>query len=323
MLIKWGVTTLLRSRVVNRAVRAAARVRGHRLVLVYHRVGVPPQADCQVLPTVPVDVFRTQLQALGEIADMVALDEILTPGNNQHPRGADRRRLAIALTFDDDLPSHVSEVLPILREMRMPAAFFLSGRALLGRGPYWFQQLEALLVRHGPLRTAALLEAPRTTAPLTLVCERNPSMRRRVAELSAAMPDPQVLSPDAIAELAAAGMTVGFHTVDHDILLGMDDASLGAAVNRGRHSLQATVGGRVRFFAYPHGKADARCARAVRDAGFDAAFTGHPGPVKSRLDRYLVGRWEPGSLGVGDLLAKLAVQLHRPSPTAANSEVGS
>ena len=49
---------------------------------------------------------------------------------------------------------------PMLRELGVPAAFFLSGRALHGLGAYWFQHLEALLVAHGEPRAAALLGLP-------------------------------------------------------------------------------------------------------------------------------------------------------------------
>ena len=72
----------------------------------------------------------------------------------------------------------------------------------------------------------------------------------------------------------------------------------------------------MRYFAYPHGKADARSAAAVRAAGFDAAFTGRAQPLRRDDDRYRLGRWEPGALGVDDLLVNLAVRLHRVAPAS-------
>ena len=142
-------TALLRSATVNRAVRALARLRGHRLILVYHRLGPAVSPGCEIVPSVPVDVFRTHLQALGEVVDLVTLDEILAEDGTRLGTAGCGRRPAVALTFDDDLPSHVGQALPALREFGVPAAFFLSGRALHGRGAYWFQHLEALLVAHG------------------------------------------------------------------------------------------------------------------------------------------------------------------------------
>ena len=303
--------TLLRSSTVSGGVRALARVRGHRLVLVYHRLGPSAPPGCAVVPSVPVDVFRAQLQALCEVVDLVTIDEVLAFDS----RAGDRKRPAVALTFDDDLPSHVEHALPVLRELGVPAAFFLSGRLLHGLGPYWFQQLEALLVAHGTQRTAALLRVPEAhTGSLAQICQGNVDLRRRVSELAAGVSTPAVLERDAIASLGAAGMTVGFHTVEHDVLPDLDDPALESAVSRGREDLAAVARAAVRYFAYPHGKADTRSAMAVRRAGFSAAFTGRPQPVREGNDVHRLGRWEPGPLGVDDLLATLTVRLHRASP---------
>jgi hypothetical protein len=80
---------------------------------------------------------------------------------------------------------------------------------------------------------------------------------------------------------------------------------------RGREDLAAAAGAPVNYFAYPHGKADTRSATAVRRAGFNAAFTGLPQPVRDGDDCHRLGRWEPGPLGVDDLIVNIAVRLHR------------
>ena len=309
-------TRLLRWSTVNRAVRALARARGRRLVLVYHRLGPPAPAGCEIVPSVPVEVFRAQLQALGEIVDLVPIDEVLGSSKRQ---GATRYRPAIAITFDDDLPSHVDHALSVLCGFGVPATFFLSGRALHGLGAYWFQHLEALLVAYGEQRTGALLRVSEVTrSRLILACERDAELRRRVIEVAAGLSTSPVLQPAAIAALATAGMEVGFHTVAHGILPDLDDAALEDAVSRGRAELAAAAGVPVRYFAYPHGKADARSAAAVRRGGFEAAFTGQPRPVRNGDNRYHVGRWEPGPLAVDDLLVNIAVRLHRAGVPGTN-----
>jgi len=309
-------TTLLRSSVVNRAARVLARVRGHRLVLVYHRVGPPAPTGCEIVPSVPVDVFSMQLQALGEIYDLVTLDEILREDRSHE--AAPRKRAAVAVTFDDDLLSHAEHALPVLRELGVPATFFLSGRALHGLGPYWFQQLEVILIAYGERRAAALLHLPEVGArELVLACEADANLRRRVNDVAADLASPGILDRDAIAALAAGGMTIGFHTVEHDVLPSLTEAALDNAVSRGRKDLAALAGAPVNYFAYPHGKADTRSATAVRRAGFNAAFTGLPQPVRDGDDCHRLGRWEPGPLGVDDLIVNIAVRLHRAGPPSA------
>ena len=225
----------------------------------------------------------------------------------------------MAITFDDDLPSHASDALPVLRESGVAATFFLSGRALHGLGPYWFQQLEAVLLAHGEVRTAALLGL-KTVSPAdgwVRHCDGDADVRRRISGLAADLPAARVLSREDLSALGAAGMTIGFHTVDHHIIPGLDDVGLIGAVTHGRHELARAAGMEMRYFAYPYGQADRRSAAAVADAGFDAAFTGRPEPVRPGSNRYHLGRWEPGPLGVDDLLVKLAVRLHRAAPSAA------
>lgn len=311
-LVRRIANTLLRSSAVSHAVRQLARLRGHRLVLVYHRLGPTAPPGCEVVPSVPVDVFRAHLQALADVVDLVTIDEVLA---SERPSAGSRKRPTVALTFDDDLPSHAEHAMPLLRQAGVPATFFLSGRVLHGLGPYWFQQLEALLMAYGERRTAALLRLPEVGAGrLARTCEEDVALRHRVSELAAAISSPAVLDRDAIAALVTAGMTVGFHTVAHDVLPGLDDPALEHAVSRGREELAAASGAAVRFFAYPHGKADTRSAGAVRRAGFSAAFTGRPQPIRAGDDVHRLGRWEPGPLAVDDLLIAMALRLHRASP---------
>ena len=301
--------SLLRSSMVNSAARTFARVRGHGLVLVYHRLGPPAPPGCEILPSVPVDVFRAQVQALAEVVDLVTIDAIVGADGGR----TDRRRPAVAITFDDDLPSHVEYALPALQDLGVPATFFLSGRALHGTGAYWFQHLEALLVARGAARTAGLLGLQGDAASLTMACARDAGLRRRVRALTEELPPPAILERAGVAALGAAGMAIGFHTLEHDIIPTLDDGALAAAVSHGRAELTTASGCDVRHFAYPYGKADDRSAAAVRRAGFQSAFTGQPRPIRHGDDRFRLGRWEPGPLGVDELLVNVAVRLHRIS----------
>jgi peptidoglycan/xylan/chitin deacetylase (PgdA/CDA1 family) len=310
---KRAATVMLRSRTVQRVARALARARGHRIVLVYHRIGPPAPPGCEIVPCVPVALFKAQLEALREVANVVTLDELLSiddPRCSNAPRDAP----SVAITFDDDLTSHVGEALPALRDAQVRATFFLSGRALSGAGPYWFQRLEALLIAHGASRTAEQLGLPSTQSTtslaLAVACERSAALRRRVVELSAYVPCPGVLERNGITALVAGGMGVGFHTVDHEILPDLEGSALERAVTHGRDELAGIVSGAIRHFAYPHGKVDVRSAEAVRRAGFEAAFTGRPEALSRRSDRHRIGRWEPGPMSVEDLLIELGIRLH-------------
>ena len=76
--------------------------------------------------------------------------------------------------------------------------------------------------------------------------------------------------------LTGAGMAVGFHTLHHEILTRLGDGELEAALTVGPKRTRGVVGRPLPHFAYPHGKADPRTAGKVRDAGYEAAWTGRP-----------------------------------------------
>ena len=91
------------------------------------------------------------------------------------------------------------------------------------------------------------------------------------------------LGVDGIGALAAAGMTVGFHTLEHPLLPDLDNDRLAAALTTGREELAAATGRPLTLLAYPHGKADQRVAGAARAAGYAAAWTGWPRPAQPSL----------------------------------------
>jgi peptidoglycan/xylan/chitin deacetylase (PgdA/CDA1 family) len=286
------------------AVRAAAR-RGHGLVLVYHRVtadGVRPPAE--IVPSLDRWELRAQIEALAELGDIVDLPDLLGPPT-------DPRRPRFALTFDDDYPHHVANALPLLRDLGVPATFFLSGRALHGLGPYWWERLEALVAADGIAATAHRLGVPAGSAQaLAAACEIDPGARRRLDAIApGGLEGP--LGVSGIRALATAGMTVGFHTLDHPLLPVLDDEGLAAALRIGRAELAAVVGRPLTLLAYPHGKADTRVARAARAAGYRAAWTGWPRPVGAGDDPLLLGRWEPGPLEADAFVTAVAIRLHR------------
>jgi peptidoglycan/xylan/chitin deacetylase (PgdA/CDA1 family) len=293
----------LRAPVVHRAAAFAAAIRGRRLVLVFHRLvrdGEPPGA---IVPTVSEGTFRRQLETLLELSDLVPLASML----DEVPA---RARPRVAVTFDDDYESHVEVALPILRELNVAATFFLAGRSLHDLGPFWFETLDAL-ARSRDLAELGRWLGIETDDPGSLVqrCERDPGLQQRIEAAGAATAKP--LGSEHIRALADAGMTIGFHTVRHRLLTGMAEREIDAAVSEGRRELEDVIGEPLRFFAYPHGKADGAVAERVRRAGYAAAWTGRPRPIEPGDDPYLLGRWEAGAAEGHDLGARLSAVMNR------------
>ena len=103
---------------------------------------------------------------------------------------------------------------------------------------------------------------------------------------------PGAMSWEQIAELDASGLiTLGAHTVNHPMLASLADERLKAEVEGSRDALMGFRSFR-KVFAYPYGDTPAIGARveeAVRQAGFEAAFT--------TSERALTGKEAPMALG--------------------------
>jgi peptidoglycan/xylan/chitin deacetylase (PgdA/CDA1 family) len=297
---KAGLASMLGTRILARAV---TRVRGRKraLVLLYHRVRPQGPQPHDVVPTVSVGLLRAQLEAIRGFAQIVPLDEIV--GDDF----AGGRRIAVA--FDDDYAHHVRHALPVLRELGVPATFFLCGRAVNGLGAYWWDALEARVAAEGVQATARFLDLPAGgLEELTLACEADPERQRRLEDLGVA---PDHLDTQGVGTLAEAGMTVGFHTLRHQVLPNLGDPELEHALVEGRSALAEIASAPMAFFAYPHGKADLRTARAVRSAGYAAAFTGAPAAIDRSDDPFLLNRWEPGNIKASHVTAKAVARLAR------------
>lgn len=84
-----------------------------------------------------------------------------------------------------------------------------------------------------------------------------------------------LLSASQLANLPAYGIEVGVHGLDHTLLPGLAPDELRRHVEDAREQLAHVLGVRPRCFAYPEGKHDAAARDAVRDAGYDVAFSVH------------------------------------------------
>jgi peptidoglycan/xylan/chitin deacetylase (PgdA/CDA1 family) len=297
-------TPLFRSAFSRATALRFAAGRGRSLVLLYHRVlpdGVAPDA---IVPTLPLSLFRRQVEALRRAGDVVPLSELLdTPPRGSRPR--------FALTFDDDHAGYVSTVLPTLRALGVPATFFLSGRTLHGLPPYWWTSVESSLRTYGLDFTRDTLGVGgHTAAEIASELEESgqaPQLASRLPPVT----EPSMTAAD-IRALAQAGMTIGFHTLHHPVLTMQSSHELEATLNDGRRELVAAAGSPVDFLAYPHGRTNDVVAEAAERSQFKAAFATGGRPITSSSNRFLLGRWEPGPLAADELNAHVAMRLLRP-----------
>ena len=266
----------------------------------YHSIA-PRAGDPRddLVPALAEGVFRDQLSHLAKHYEVVPLAEL-------QARAAAQRQgdpLPVALTFDDDLASHVDHAAPALADRGLPATFYLTGRSLAGPDPLWWQDLQTVFAR-GARDVAALAErlAPRWSwagqqarpRDMHTTIENLPPGERDeviaiLREVAGDPPDGGV-SADAVEQLVAAGFQIGFHTRRHDTLPQLDDARLTAAMRDGRDELQTAAGQSLETIAYPNCRADLRVAAAAAAAGFESGVVCDGQAVTPDSPALLLGR---------------------------------
>lgn len=91
-------------------------------------------------------------------------------------------------------------------------------------------------------------------------------------------------------ELHRHGFVVGCHSRSHARLTRLRAADLDREIRDAKRQLEELLGVAVTTYCYPYGEYDETVAAAVRDAGFDLAFTVRRGFVRRGEDPYRLSR---------------------------------
>jgi peptidoglycan/xylan/chitin deacetylase (PgdA/CDA1 family) len=284
------------------------------VVLCYHRLG-EPGADPFYDPLVSAtpEGFRAQVRLLRDAFPILHLDELVASGALVVPD-----RPAALITFDDGTRDHLDVAVPILRELGVPAAFFLATGLVGGSRLAWWDRV-AHAVKTSPADRLRIeqpepidlalggIGAGRSAAVAAVVAAFGRSARPDDPEALAHLEARAGVAPDGPAlarrlflswddarRLAAAGMAVGAHTRTHPRLADLPEADQEAELSGSRADLERELGREVRTLAYPYGDArsfDATTARLARAAGYRAAFALTPGVSRpGRCDPFALPR---------------------------------
>ncbi len=258
------------------------------LVLGYHNVDSTwryPARRGQGIRT-----LARQLQVLRRIAHVVPLEaalRTLAEGGSLPPR-------AVAITFDDGYRDNLTQAVPLLARLGIPATIYLVPGFLSGEVHAWWERLAWAISR----ARAGYLEFDGTRHELRGAAERVAALevveaelktRNHAARLAAVEELVEALEPegsyradelfldwDGARKLAGAGIGIGSHTMRHAILAREDEAAQRADVADSRRLLETELQVPVDTLAYPNGLVgdyDATTISAVREAGYTHAVT--------------------------------------------------
>ena len=239
---------------------------------------------------------------------------------------------AAAITFDDGYADNFTVALPILRQAGLPATFFIAVGYLDG-GRMWNDgvidvvreadgpELDLTRFKLGRYSVGTTSERRRAIDELLSKLKYMDFEERtsRVAELTAACDaKPKadlMMTSDQVRAMAACGMTIGAHTVNHPILARIAESEARAEIGEGKDRLEAIIRDKVTLFAYPNGKPAADYTQVhvnlARGAGFDAAFSTGWGVATRTCDLYQIPRFTPWDRSKWRYALRLARNLRR------------
>jgi len=258
----------------------ARRLSSGGVILCYHNVVASTDSDPadKLGLHMPLPTFERQMRWLAGAYDVVPLKELV----DRSSRGASLRGAA-AVTFDDAYGGVFDHAWPLLRALGIPATAFVVADAPGRDEGFWWDDPDVLRA-YSPTQRQRWLTAFRGDG------------RRIVDALAAARrpwPPPRWRRPAAwhpIAEAARSGLDLGVHSATHRSLPALEERDLQCEVVQSREVIQSRTGVTPEFFAYPYGLWNDRVRRAVRAAGYRAAFTLEDGHHTATADRWALPR---------------------------------
>jgi peptidoglycan/xylan/chitin deacetylase (PgdA/CDA1 family) len=273
----------------------------------WHYVRDPDAAPRVGEGAIDLSTFDDQLDRIGRTRTVVGWPAVAAALRGDGPLAPD----AILLTFDDGLVDHHRNVLPRLARRGWPGVFFVTARRSGDRlsvghrihvllASLTAAELRAAVVDHlGPADRQRFVTAERRerAAGVEAIDVLKRPLQRDVADAAgpvlsaliderhgseADVADAIHLSADQVADLRAAGMTIGGHGRRH-LWFDWESADRVRAEIADSAAFLASEPGPWAF-AYPYGAGHPLATTALEEAGFAAAFHARPQEARGRFD---------------------------------------
>lgn len=294
----------------------------------YHRIADKP-VDFWGLAVSPAN-FEEQLRVVRRDRYPIPLPEFV-----DNLIGGTLPANAIAVTFDDGYVDNLLAGKSLLVAADVPATVFLPTGFIDRFEPFWWDEVERLILLDNCPRNFELSACGETIpfqidseyskrdndiTPSTLPESRR-AVLRTVSETLRRLDDAEravaleklrsifglheyrptlgrAMSGKEVKMLVADGLvTIGAHTVTHPMLSGLEAEACRHEITESKLACEALLGAPVASFAYPYGDFNAEAREAVIKAGFTFACSMRPGPVVATSDVFALPRMHVPNLG--------------------------
>lgn len=290
------------TRLIRLIERAAGR--GRILVATHHRIGESEnQPFYDLVFSATAESFAAQVAFLRDRYRIITLDELI----DVIDRAAPLSEPAVLIAFDDGYRDHYEIAFPILRNLGVPATFFLPVRFIDGSAIPWWDRI-AYIVKAMVKHTISLEH------PDELKLDRSELGRdgviRKLVEFVFSHRDLDIpawlvhlsdragvdydlgdlgeglfINWDQAREMAAAGMSFGSHSHTHRELSRLTEFEVRDEFVRSKGRLEHELGVKIEAIAYPFGRPETlhpETTRLALECGYRVGFTATTGPIDPR-----------------------------------------
>lgn len=292
---------------------------GKKVFLMYHRVDDTTQDYNRI--TVNEKNFKAQMTFLKENYKVLSVEDMLAYEGSED---------VIAITFDDGFADFYTKALPILEELNLPAAIFVTTGKMDIAEEMWTSEIMRLLYMNDSGCDELCIEVmgKKVGLPIftldqrahTYRCMRQILMQLSGDEVDALLADIRgqlnmetagrgeylFLSTEQCKELGKHPLvTVGAHTVNHVSLGRTEEAVVEYEIKNSIKQLENILEKKIEYFAYPFGGNGDYSKQAIdilKECGIKAAFTTYSSVYNSEafglyeIPRMYVGNWEVNKL---------------------------
>ncbi len=277
------------------------------IVLNYHRLC---EYEDPFFPALPVRVFRQQMEWLAENFTPVTIQELAERSRRGLPIGG-----MAAVTFDDGYLDNYEFAFPILQAMKIPATFYVTTGFVDGGVP-WFDRIN-LSLRHTAkkqarlrlngreydfsledsrerLRAIRLVKEKLKLIPMTRLPYYLGEMEERLGVDVERYNNGRMMNWEQIRALAASGMEIGSHTVNHPILSRIGEKEVRFEIAESKARLEKELRQKVTSFCYPNGKRgdfSKVTKKILKEAGYRNAVTTEIGYMTAESDYFEIPRF--------------------------------
>ena len=273
-------------------------------ILAYHRIcDVPDESrfpfDVELI-SASMENFVWQMKYIKRNFSPITFADLIRALDNQAPLPPK----PIIVTFDDGFDDNYFCAFPILKELNIPAMFFIATDYIGKEKTFWYDWLAYIVLHlppsctlslgdvHSPIVIKGDIKARRALLHTILEYLKQVPDSRRIKilnkineeygqhyagnELSLSKP----MSWEQVREMADAGMEFGSHSVTHPILSHLSDSEIRMELTVSKQVIERRTGRPVEVIAYPVGGAfafDERVRVMTEQAGYRLGVSFVPG----------------------------------------------